>query len=229
MVTSRLKRIAGILLVMLLSTRLTLAYADAHTDEAAAVRQTIAGMVDQNRGNARNEAILQIAGPTSPSDVRNAVGVLELYIGANPDDRYAEMYYGYGLLFLAGDYLKNKNYIKAAELSKEGFFYIDEAAESSPDNWRLRYLRTRMDAFVPARNGRCVVALKDIDFMTQNGRAPASLDTMISMMKARAQKSCGVADHAAPDQTKQSGRAAVPFLTQTEISEVLQAAVGGEA
>jgi hypothetical protein len=227
MVTLRRKCIAEILLVILLSTGLTFAYADAHADGATVGPQTIARMIEQNRSNARNEAILQIAGLTSPSDVRNAVGVLESHIGANPNDRYAEMYYGYGLLFLAGEYLKSKNYIKAAEVSKEGFFYIDEAAESSPDDWRLRYLRTRMDAFVPAGNGRCVVALKDIDYMTQSGKVPQSLDTMISMMKARSQKSCSVADHAAPEQTKESDRATVPFLMPAEISAVLQAVVGG--
>src|SRR3954447_13924023 len=130
MVTFRRKYITGTLLVILLSTRLAFADADPHTDSATVGRQTIARMMEQSRGSTRNRAILQIAGQTSPSDVRNAVCVLGSNIGADPNDLYAEMYYGYGLLFLAGEYLKSKNYIKAAELSKEGFFYIDEASES---------------------------------------------------------------------------------------------------
>jgi hypothetical protein len=71
-----------------------------------------------------------------------------------------------------------------------GFFYIDEAAESDEHDWQMRFLRARMDAFVPTSNGRCVVALKDLTYLQQNTAVPAALKPMMTLMLAHALDGC---------------------------------------
>ncbi|CAM3928599.1 hypothetical protein RABR111495_19130 [Rahnella bruchi] len=71
------------------------------------------------------------------------------------------VFYSYGLLKLAGEYKNINDNVQASELAKMGFFYLDEAVELDEDNWRVRYLRARLDTWLPSDLGRCVVALHD--------------------------------------------------------------------
>ncbi|WP_199063574.1 hypothetical protein [Serratia sp. ASV30] len=124
------------------------------------------------------------------STLISAASQLQALYQQHPDRRIAKMFYGYAQLFMATDFLAKKNYMRAAETSKLGFFYIDEAAESEENDWQMRFLRVRMDAFVPASHGRCVVALKDLDYLQQNPAVPADLQPMITLMSAHALASC---------------------------------------
>ncbi|KAB8312514.1 hypothetical protein EH228_06895 [Erwinia endophytica] len=136
------------------------------------------------------QALLLMKDTQDSSQVKKAVELLQQQLHHTPDDRTARLFYGYGQLFLAGDFMLKKNYMRAAELSKQGFYAQDQAAEQEPANWSLFYLRARMDAFVPAENGRCVVANKDLDTLAEDPAVPASLQPMLTLMRARAEQSC---------------------------------------
>ncbi|MFZ1874346.1 MAG: hypothetical protein WAU54_16435 [Chania sp.] len=142
------------------------------------------------QSNPRLLMILGINSQAPISALTNAANQLQTLYQQHPDYRIAKMFYGYAQLFMAADFLGKKNYLRAAESSKLGFFYIDEAAESEENDWQMRFLRARMDAFVPASNGRCVIALKDLSFLQQNPAVPADLKPMILLMSAHALTSC---------------------------------------
>src|SRR6218665_2830709 len=93
-----------------------------------------------------------------------------------------------------------KTSLRAAESLKRGFFLIDGAVDSDPKNWRLRYLRMRMDAFVPAELGRYVVALKDASLLTENiDQLPAGLRPFVSVLRLSALDRSGKTAVAASD------------------------------
>ncbi|WP_058911401.1 hypothetical protein [Entomohabitans teleogrylli] len=125
------------------------------------------------------------------SALEDSVAQLKAEAQRHPQRRIAAMFYGYGQLFIAEHYLAKKNYLRAAEASKQGFFSIDEAAESDENDWRMRFLRARMDAFVPQNTGRCVVALEDTAALQQARALPASLQPMVTLMRVRALAACG--------------------------------------
>ncbi|VTP62748.1 Uncharacterised protein [Serratia rubidaea] len=54
-----------------------------------------------------------------------------------------------------------------------------------------------MDAFVPADNGRCVVAVKDTGYLQQSAALPAALRPMVTLMAARALETCRQQEQAA--------------------------------
>lgn len=141
-------------------------------------------------GNERLQTILTVSAQAPIAELNRATASLKAQFEQHPDYSVGKMFYGYGQLFIATDFLNKKNYLRAAEASKLGFFYIDEAAETDEDNWRLRFLRARMDAFVPADNGRCVVAVKDTGYLQQSAALPAALRPMVTLMAARALETC---------------------------------------
>lgn len=140
--------------------------------------------------NPNLQAILAVNSQAPMSTLTRAASQLQALYQQHPERHIAKMFYGYAQLFMATDFLAKKNYMRAAETSKLGFFYIDEAAESEGSDWQMRFLRVRMDAFVPATHGRCVVALKDLDYLQQNPAVPADLKPMITLMSAHALASC---------------------------------------
>lgn len=73
------------------------------------------------------------------------------------------IFYAYGILQQAKHYAAINDFIHAAEYAKTGFFFLDEAVESNDDNLRLHYLRARIDAYLPAESGRCIIALHDTE------------------------------------------------------------------
>lgn len=151
---------------------------------------TLEQVQQQAQSNPVLQAILTIKTQAPINDLGNATAFLEGIFDEKPDYQVAKIFYGYGQLFMATNYLSKKNYLKAAESSKLGFFYMDEAAETDENNWRMRYLRARMDAFVPASNGRCVIALKDTAYLQTNAEVPVGLKPMILLMSARANTAC---------------------------------------
>jgi len=116
-------------------------------------------------------------------------------VDAQPDDQFGKLYEGYAWVFSAGEYNRRKNYLRAAEDIKRGFFLIDEAVDSDPDNWRLRYLRLRMDAFVPAELGRYVIALKDAAILAEIlDQLPRALRLFIPVLRTVALARSGKTD-----------------------------------
>ncbi len=171
----------GLLLLMMLAIPTSGWAGEANLD--ASLRPLVAK-------NITAQALLLLKNKGDGDQLSKAVELLQQKLKEAPTDRSARLFYGYGQLLLAGDFMLKKNYMRAAELSKQGFYALDEAAEQVPENWRLRYLRARMDAFVPAKNGRCVVAMKDLASLTGHSAVPASLTPMLLLMQARAEQSC---------------------------------------
>lgn len=73
------------------------------------------------------------------------------------------IFYSYGMLRQANHFSVVNDFIHASEYAKTGFFYLDEAVDSHEGNPRIRYLRARIDAYLPAVIGRCVVTLDDTE------------------------------------------------------------------
>ncbi|UUY08427.1 hypothetical protein LRS11_22015 [Pseudomonas sp. J452] len=197
-------------------------------------------LADGSLSAARDRAILAVVQAPSDGVAEQTIEALAAYREQHPDDLYAKMYEGYGWLFTAGEYVKKQNYFRAAELAKRGFFLIDEAVDQQPDDWRLRFLRARLDVYVPAEFGRHVVALKDLDYLRQRqGELPASLAALIDFLQIRALDADG--QQAQAEQLREQLRRSplwaellqqpAPsrlFLTAEEIHYVLAPIVEGE-
>jgi len=135
----------------------------------------------------RNLAIVSVALAAEGKLDARALQVLSQHVDTKPNDLFAKLYEGYAWVFSAGEYHRRKNYLRAAEDIKRGFFLIDEAVDSEPDNWRLRYLRLRMDAFVPADLGRYVIALKDAAILSgQLEQLPPQLHPLLALLHTAA-------------------------------------------
>jgi len=143
--------------------------------------------LNTNSALTRNLAILSVALAAEGKLDARAVQALSQHVQANPDDQFAKLYEGYAWVFSAGEYNRRKNYLRAAEDIKRGFFLIDEAVDSVPDNWRIRYLRLRMDAFVPADLGRYVIALKDAAILSGRlDQLPPALHPLLQVLRTAA-------------------------------------------
>lgn len=101
------------------------------------------------------------------------------------------IFYSCGMLLQAQHFATSHDYINAAEYSRTAFFYLDEAAETHEDNPRVHYLRARIDAWLPARFGRCVITLADTAALRDKLPAlSAPVLSRIAMMRYRALNSC---------------------------------------
>ncbi|MBC9251890.1 hypothetical protein A9179_16590 [Pseudomonas alcaligenes] len=180
----------------------------------------------------RDRAILAVVrAPQDGLDEAN-VEVLANYREQHPDDLYAKLYEGYGRLFSAGEYVKQQNYFRAAELAKRGFFLMDEAVDQAPEDWRLHFLRARLDCYVPAEFGRHVVALKDLRYLQEQAASvPVELAPLGDFLRSRALARDGQDEQARALRQQLAGNplwAAVLdqgdtrlFLTEAEIRYVL--------
>ena len=210
---------------------------DYRTQSRASLEQLLAA---ESAADSRDRAILAVVQAPSDGVAEQTIESLAVYREQHPDDLYAKMYEGYGWLFTAGEYVKKQNYFRAAELAKRGFFLIDEAVDQQPDDWRLRFLRARLDVYVPAEFGRHVVALKDLDYLRQRqAELPAALAVLIDFLQIRALAADG--QQAQAEQLREQLRRSpvwaellqqpAPsrlFLTSEEIQYVLAPIVEGE-
>ncbi len=145
----------------------------------------------------RDRAILAVVRAPLDGVSESTIEGLAAYREQHPDDLYAKLYEGYGWLFTAGEYVKRQNYFRAAELAKRGFFLMDEAVDQAPEDWRLHFLRARLDCYVPAEFGRHVVALKDLGYLQeQAAKVPTSLAPVSDFLRARALERNGQAEQA---------------------------------
>ncbi|OTG86207.1 hypothetical protein B9T31_09225 [Acinetobacter sp. ANC 4558] len=102
------------------------------------------------------------------------------------------VFYAYSVLELAKYYKSINDYVNASEQAKLGFFYLDEAAESDEENLNVLYLRARVDAYLPADLGRCVIALSDTQILLNHKeKFDADILARINHMRYRALNSCG--------------------------------------
>ncbi|WP_127957626.1 hypothetical protein [Serratia microhaemolytica] len=144
----------------------------------------------ETQGSTGLSLLQGINAQASVSALTEAASQLQQKYQQNADYRIGKMFYGYAQLFIANDFLNKKNYMRAAESAKLGFFYIDEAAETDEHDWQMRFLRARMDAFVPPSHGRCVIALQDLHFLQQQPTVPTDLKPMMALMSANALTAC---------------------------------------
>ena len=107
------------------------------------------------------------------------------------DNPLSLVFYAYGTLRQADRALQTNDFIRASEYGKTGFFYLDEAVDLYEDNMLVCYMRARVDAWLPASIGRCVVTLKDTEQMLNMPDVfNAGLVEHINEMRYRALLSC---------------------------------------
>lgn len=107
------------------------------------------------------------------------------------DNPLSLVFYAYGTLRQADRALQTNDFIRASEYGKTGFFYLDEAVDLYEDNMLVRYMRARVDAWLPASIGRCVVTLNDTEKMLNMPDVfNAGLVEHINEMRYRALLSC---------------------------------------
>jgi hypothetical protein len=107
------------------------------------------------------------------------------------DNPLSLVFYAYGTLRQADHFLKTNDFIRASEFGKTGFFYLDEAVDLYEGNMLVRYMRARVDAYLSADIGRCVVTLKDTEQMLNApGVFNAGLVEHINEMRYRALLNC---------------------------------------
>ena len=137
------------------------------------------------------DAVLQKGFPVQPEAL--SVTTDNLYKEYEQQKDIASLiFYSYGTLRLADHYESVNDYVLASEYGKTGFFYLDEAVDSHENQPGVRYLRARIDAYLPAKQGRCVIALADTDYLLKN-RVYFDHDILmnITYMRYRALLSCG--------------------------------------
>ncbi|HBS0235664.1 TPA: hypothetical protein L9968_003126 [Klebsiella aerogenes] len=95
------------------------------------------------------------------------------------------------MLRQANYYQSINDLINASEYAKTGFFYLDEAVDTNEDNMLIRYLRARVDAWLPAGLGRCVITIEDTDLLLNNkDKFSSEIIGNILTMRLRALHNC---------------------------------------
>ena len=142
--------------------------------------------------NIYNYAILNIVASPDISSLHLSIQLFDEYLAKKPEDLAAQMYNGYALVLAAELYQKQKNYFKAAEYSKKGFYLMDEAVDQAPDNITLRLIRSRFDSQTPQEVGRYVLAIKDLKYLLANkDKFPAAIEPLIYFLLAKAYLTAG--------------------------------------
>jgi hypothetical protein len=136
------------------------------------------------------EKIIQLGFPSQPDALlKTSDALFDEYQRQN--EPVSLIFYSYAMLQLANHFELLNDYVKASEYAKLGFFFLDEAVDSYESNHRIRYLRARVDAWLPATLGRCVVTLHDTEiFLEESNRFDATLLAKVNMMRYRALRSC---------------------------------------
>jgi hypothetical protein len=153
----------------------------------------------------------------------------------------ALIFYSWGLLRQADARFAANDFIHASEYAKSGFFWLDEAVDLHQDNMRVRYLRARVDAWLPADSGRCVVTIKDtVRMLADKTVFTPAVRERISAMRYRALHNCNDTaranrllaqikkQNAALAQSLTKDFNVVPQWDSEEITQVLMPLVKGE-
>lgn len=136
------------------------------------------------------ERVLQNGFPSQPDALANSTQALfDDYQRGH--DIASLVFYAYGLLLQARHASAVNDYIHASEYARTAFFYLDEAVDAHEENPRVRYLRARVDAWLPIRLGRCVITLNDTDQLLHNLQGVTSrIIERINVMRYRALYAC---------------------------------------
>lgn len=200
----------------------------------------LAIVLPRNGGAAATDRVLQQGFPTQPAALATLTGALKQEYEASHNVT-ALIFYAYGLLRQAEGYATANDVIHASEYAKSGFFWLDEAVDLHEDDERVRYLRARVDAYLPADSGRCVVTIKDTELLlAQQTKFTPTVRGHILAMRYRALRNCQ--DRTRADtlllQIKRENAALADALTQelknvpqwdsAEITQVLLPLVKGE-
>lgn len=103
----------------------------------------------------------------------------------------ALIFYSWGMLRQANYYQSVNDLINASEYAKTGFFYLDESVDANEDNMLIRYLRARVDAWLPVGLGRCVITIEDTDLLLENKeKFSGEVINNIITMRLRALHNC---------------------------------------
>ncbi|ENR9723822.1 hypothetical protein ACEYZD_001763 [Klebsiella aerogenes] len=95
------------------------------------------------------------------------------------------------MLRQANYYQSINDLINASEYAKTVFFYLDEAVDTHEDNMLIRYLRARVDAWLPVELGRCVITIEDTDLLLNNkDKFSSEILGNILTMRLRALHNC---------------------------------------
>ncbi len=136
------------------------------------------------------DAVLQKGFPTQPAALASTTDAL--YQEYESQHAVASLvFYAYGMLRLANHYKAANDFVNASEYAKLGFFWLDEAVDTHENDMRVRYLRARVDAWLPADLGRCVVTLNDTELMQKHPQDfSVDMQNTIVAMRYRALVSC---------------------------------------
>lgn len=134
--------------------------------------------------------VLQDGFPTQPAALSSITDDLQKEY-EHTGNVGALIFYSWGLLRQA-DYFQGANdLINASEYAKTGFFYLDESVEANEDKLLIRYLRARVDAWLPASLGRCVITIDDTERLLKEGeKLSPEIVYNINKMRLRALHYC---------------------------------------
>lgn len=136
------------------------------------------------------ERILETGFPSQPAALASVTSdLLKEY--ERTDNVGALIFYSWGLLRQADYFQRTNDLINASEYAKTGFFYLDESVDANEDKLLIRYLRARVDAWLPASLGRCVITIDDTERLLQEREklSPEIVDN-INKMRLRALHYC---------------------------------------
>lgn len=192
-----MRRIALLLCMLLVGNASAQDFNEARRDSQAMLSELESALTaTQGNLDRRQRLILQLAQAREADIDESDLVWLSGHLKAHPADLFGQLYEGYGWLLMARRYMERQNYFRAAELAKRGFFLIDEAVETRPQDWRLRLLRVRMDAVLSAEFGRYVVALADLDVLDTDASIPAQMKPLLGYLRltasARAERTAEV-------------------------------------
>ncbi|MBK4715282.1 MULTISPECIES: hypothetical protein [Tenebrionibacter/Tenebrionicola group] len=136
------------------------------------------------------ETVLQRGFPTQASELVKTTNKLHSEY-KKQNNVSSLVFYSYGMLRLANHYKSVNDVVNASEYAKLGFFWLDEAVDSHENDARVRYLRMRIDAYLPEELGRCVVALNDANILLRQKETWSDeIVAHINFMRYRALLSC---------------------------------------
>ncbi|MFY9993817.1 MAG: hypothetical protein WAK61_02320 [Leclercia sp.] len=140
------------------------------------------------------------------------------------------VFYSYGMLQQANYFVSVNDVIHAAEYARTGFFYLDEAVEGHENDPRIRYLRARMDAYLPAGLGRCVITLADTERLLKT-KWDRAITARINAMRYKALQNCHQDEQArqflAQSKTVKPAGDDSPAWRREEVTNIIQPLVKG--
>ncbi|MCU6669144.1 hypothetical protein M8013_10315 [Enterobacteriaceae bacterium H4N4] len=147
------------------------------------------------------------------------------------------IFYSYGVLKQASYFSSVNDLIKASEFAKTGFFYLDEAVDSNEKDLRIRYMRARLDAYLTAELGRCVITISDTKLLLENKeKFSRGIVEHIKKMHVIALQNCKMHDQSSLSLIQKDGRKPgvkvtadeAPLWSVEEVTQIMLPLVKGD-